>query len=184
MNSSPLNSDESNDYLQIRVDPLFEPLKKLLEFYILGVGFVSMPAFQSAFLSVHPEIKPILDTYNGEVNLESDGHTYRASPGTFYVSIGRIMAVSIFDFLDASRYKNHFQNTDIYQFVKHIRNGSAHNNRFNFSAEDVANKPAKWRDKVIETSLIGKPVVPHFMNPITMLYLMSDITEMIEKFKQ
>lgn len=176
-------NDDVQDYYKLDIDPIFDPIKKLFEFFLLGIGFVCMPTFQNAFLTAHPEIEPLLNAYNEEVGMKSDGHMYTASAGIYYTSIGRIMAVSISDFLEASTYRNRFQNTEIYRFVRHIRNGSAHGNRFNFKEQDLVGKPALWRDKIIDKSLIGKPVIPGFMNPITMLYLMSDITNMIKSYK-
>lgn len=172
------------DYTKIKVDPLFEPIKKLFEFFILGIGFIGMPTFQKAFLTVHPGIKPILDTYNKEVNLRFDGARFESSNKLYLVYIGRVMAISIFDFIQASHYNSKLGKTSIYRFAKHIRNGAAHNNRFNFTLSQINGKEAKWQNRVIDITLNGKCVIPDYINPNELLYLMEDLSKEIENYNK
>src|SRR3989338_3857975 len=98
------------DYSKIEVNELFQPIKKLFEFYILGIGFVGMPSFQSVFLGVHPSFRPLIESYNATVHLrESDGKVY-SETGPYWILIGRIMAIAIFDVLQFSEYQKMLRN--------------------------------------------------------------------------
>lgn len=168
------------DYTKIKVHPIFEPIKKLFEFYILGIGFIGMPDFQREFLRVHPGMSSLVDVYNKEVNLRIEGAQVKLSSKLYLVHIGRLMAIAIFDFLQSSPFHKNLSGTEIFRFAKHIRNGAAHNNKFNFNEDELIKKPAQWKDKSIDSSLKSKPVVPSFINPTELIFLMSDISDLIE----
>ena len=168
------------DYTKIKVHPIFEPIKKLFEFYILGIGFIGMPDFQREFLRVHPGMSSLVDVYNKEVNLRIEGTQVKLSSKLYLVHIGRLMAIAIFDFLQSSPFHKNLSGTEIFRFAKHIRNGAAHNNKFNFKEHELVKKPAKWKDKSIDSSLKGKLVVTDFINPTELIFLMSDISNLIE----
>lgn len=168
------------DYTKIKVHLLFEPIKKLFEFYILGIGFIGMPDFQREFLRAHPGMKSLVDAYNKEVNLRVEGTQVKLSSKLYLIHIGRLMALAIFDFLQFSPFQKRLSGTEIFRFTKHIRNGAAHNNKFNFNEQELLKKPARWKDKIIDSSLKGKSVIPDFINPTELIFLISDISDLIE----
>jgi len=173
-----LKQKMETDYTKIKVHPLFEPIKKLFEFYILGIGFVGMPDFQREFLRVNPGMKPLVDVYNKEVNLQVKGTQIKASTKLYLNYIGRVMAIALFDVLQFSKYQHNLNRTEIFRFSRIIRNGAAHNNKFYF--EKPLNKPVQWRDKIIKNEMAGKEVIPNFMNSTLLIFLMSDISDLIE----
>jgi len=171
------------DYRKIKVHPLFDPIKKLFEFVIFGNGFMIMPEFQRAFLNTHPAAQSVIDDYNKEVKLTVVGSEIHANLQMYLIHAGRLMAIAIFDFLQFSKYHKYLSQTEIFQFARHIRNGSAHNNKFFFdegSKKDLLKKPVKWSDKAIDLSLAGKTVIPDFITAFSLLYLMQDISKIIE----
>jgi hypothetical protein len=167
------------DYAKMKIDPIFDPIKKIFEFFILGIGFVGQKDFQKIFLQIHPEFVPFINTYNQEVNLRIEGRSVKSETGLYWTNIGRLMAIAIFDILQFSKYHNVLKNTEIFKFAKHIRNGAAHDNKFDL------NPPIKnsitWRDKTISNSLNNTKVFPNFISPASLIILMSDISELIEK---
>lgn len=174
---------ETTDYREIKVHPLFDPIKKLFEFIIIGNGFMMMPDFQRAFLNTHPAAQSIIDDYNKGVGLTIENSKIHTNIQLYLVPAGRLMAIAIFDFLQFSEYNAYLSQEDIFKFSKHIRNGAAHNNQFFFdekSKKELLEKPIKWSDKVIVTSLMGKIVIPDFINAFSLLYLMQDISKLIE----
>lgn len=173
----------SVDYNKIQVHPLFDPIKKMFDFFILSLGFVGNPTFQVAFMNTHPGISKTIQEYNKEVNLKvgTDG-SYKSSNKVYMTHISRMMAILIFDFLQASKYQDKMSKSDIYKFAKHIRNGAAHGNKFNFSLEVIEkDQPVKWREKVIDFSLKGKSVTPDFITATELVFLMEDISKLIKK---
>jgi hypothetical protein len=59
------------------------------------------------------------------------------------------------------------------QFFRHIRNGCAHENRFNITSP--LTKPASWRDKRIAVTLHKTPVIPDFLADGDAFLLISDV---------
>lgn len=169
------------DYRNIKVHPLLEPIKKIFEFVIFGNGFMMMPNFQQAFLAINPGAKSVIDDYNREVKLTIRGSKIHTNIQLYLVHLGRLMAIAIFDFLQFSPYQKYLNQTEIFKFAKHIRNGAAHNNKFLFDSKSKMELPVRWSDKVITSSLVGKTVIPDFINAFSLLYLMQDITKLIEQ---
>lgn len=167
------------DYTKIKLNPLFDPIKKIFEFFILGVGFVGQKDFQKIFLQSHPDLAPLVRIYNQEVNLRIEGRSVKSEAGLYWVNIGRLMAIAIFGILQYSKYHNIVKNTEIFKFAKHIRNGAAHDNKFDITPP-IKNS-ISWRDKTISQSLHNTTVFPDFMNPGLLIHLMADISEIIEK---
>lgn len=169
------------DYSKIKLNPLFDPIKKIFEFFILGVGFVGQKDFQTVFLQSHPGLAPLVNTYNKEVNLRIEGRSVKSETKLYWVNIGRIMAIAIFDILQCSKYHNAVKNMEIFKFAKHIRDGAAHDNKF------YLNPPIKnsitWQQYTITQSLNTQTVFPDFISTATLIHLMGDISEVIEKYE-
>lgn len=171
----------SVDYNKIQVHTIFDPIKKMFDFFILSLGFVGNPTFQAAFINTHAGISKTIQEYNKEVNLKvgTDG-SYSSSNKVYMTHISRMMAILIFDLLQASKYQNQLASTSIYKFAKHIRNGAAHGNTFNFSEQIIEkDQPVKWKNKTIDFSLKGKKVTPDFITATELIFLMEDISKMI-----
>lgn len=170
---------EITDYENLDVHPIFEPIKKLFEFYILGIAFVGQFEFQEAILKAHPEFKSFVDRYNTEVNLKKEGVSVKSQTKTYMIGVGRVMAIALFDILQSSTFQNDLNEEDVFKFAKHLRNGTAHDNKFNIVPPIEIQ--VQWRDKIIDNSLQGTQVVPDFINPMMLMPLMSDISKLIYK---
>lgn len=167
------------DYAKMKLNPLFDPIKKMFEFFILGVGFVGQKEFQRSFLQAHPDLKPLVNTYNKEVNLRVEGRSVKSETSPYLINIGRLMSIAIFDILQHSKYHNTVKNTEIFKFAKHIRNGAAHDNKFDISPP-IKNS-VSWREYTITNDLNEKTVFLDFISPATLIHLMEDISAIIEK---
>ena len=165
------------NYEGLKVHPIFEPIKKLFEFYILGVGFVGQFDFQKFFLKDHPELKPLVNRYNAEVNLRKEGPSVKSETKPYWINLGRIMVIALFNILESSEYQNSLNQKEIFKFTKHLRNGAAHNNKFIITPSLKA--PVRWRDKTIDNSLQDTLVFPDFIDPATLVLLMADISDLI-----
>ena len=89
------------------------------------------------------------------------------------------MAIAIFDILQCSKYHNLVKKTEIFKFAKHIRNGAAHENKFYLTPPII--NPITWREFTINQGLNDIIVFPDFIGVETLIFLMQDISEMIEK---
>jgi hypothetical protein len=166
------------DYSNINIHPIFEPIKKIFGFFVLSIGFVGQKEFQRLFLESHPEMRPLVENYNKEVTLRVEGTTVKSETHTYWITVGRLMAIAIFDILQSSKYHAAVQDTEIYQFARHLRNGAAHDNIFNIQMK--LNNPIVWRDKSITNALNKTTVFPDFISPASLLHLAADISRVIE----
>lgn len=162
---------------ELSLNPIFKPIKYFFEFYLLGIGFVGQPDFQRVFLKTHPEFKNTIERYNLNVNLEKDGSNIKTESKEYWITLGRMMSIAIFNILESSEYNSILNQEDLFKFTKHLRNGSAHNNKFNISPP--VQRPIIWRDKIIDNNLNGTPVFTDFFNPILLIFLMKDISDLI-----
>lgn len=94
------------------------------------------------------------------------------------------MAICLFDILQASTYENCLNKAEIYNFAKHIRNGSAHKNEFTFEEKNIKNlknNPVVWRGKEININLQEKEIFNSFIDATDLILLISDISQMMKK---
>lgn len=163
-----------------KLNEIFEPVEKMFDFYLLGINFISQPKLQQIMIKNNPAIKNQLDEYNNEISLKINGDNSIEAKTQFYlIRTGIFMSINIFDILLFSEYHSCLKNEEIFKFTKHIRNGSAHNNKFLINPP--IKNPIKWRNKTITNLLNGNTVFPEFINTMDLLFLMKDISDIIEK---
>ncbi|PIZ75342.1 hypothetical protein COY05_04375 [Candidatus Peregrinibacteria bacterium CG_4_10_14_0_2_um_filter_38_24] len=170
------------DYSKIKLHSLFDPIKKIFEFFILGTIFIGQKDFQALILEQNKELRSLIEKYNKEVKLRVEGTRVKSNTKMYYTNISRLMAIAIFDILQCSKYHNAVKNSTVFKFAKHIRNGAAHDNTFDL-APPIKN-PITWQKFTITQSLNKTPVFPDFIGAPTLIFLMKDISEMIEKHEE
>jgi hypothetical protein len=100
----------------------------------------------------------------------------------------RILTIAVKDIVwEETDFKNLLQ-TDPLQFLRHIRNACAHQNKFFFGhgreRENTLKKlPVTWRSKVIDVSLENSPLFMSFMGPGDLFLLLSDISNLVKKHR-
>ena len=118
-----------------------------------------------------------LGEFNRMVNLEQNGNTITANLAPLLNWQARQMALHLWEIIISSKFQKKLAKKEIFRFVKHIRNGAAHNNRFHFKKS--IDHPVVWRNKVVDNSLSKKEVFPGFMGAADLIILISDISEII-----
>jgi hypothetical protein len=85
--------------------------------------------------------------------------------------------------IKGKHFQKKFEETEIYNFVIHLRNGAAHNNKFRIDKKDEPDRT--WRGKVIKRSKQqGKEVFPSFINPFELPILVSDLSNELKKYEK
>jgi len=188
---------------KIYIDPVFHDLLNNFRFFFVGINMMSMPDFQKALINGHKgekseleisvqcndlkcvqyDVKDVLDSFNQEVGLNIEGDKVTADIKKLMNFQARQIAVSLFDILRYSDFSSFISQTDIFKFAKHIRNGAAHNNKFNFDEKAKSELPVLWKNKTIESNLHGNEVFNKFLSPADLVLLISDISEIIKNRK-
>lgn len=188
---------------EIFIHPIFNDLLNNFQFFFVGINMMSTINFQKALIDGHEgkkselgisvgyndsqclkyDVADVLNSFNKAVHLKSKGDIVEANIIGLMNFQARQISISLFNLLENSEFSNSINRTEIFKFVKHIRNGSAHNNKFNFESKAKKELPVTWRNKTIETNLHSSEVFNKFLSPIDLVLLMADLSEMIKKIK-
>ena len=127
----------------------------------------------------------IFNEFNREFDVNNKGDKIKAKFGGAMIRHGRLMAIALFDILSNSTYNKEISQTEIFKFAKHIRNASAHNNKFVF--ENKLKQDVEWRGKIIEQNLEGTLAFGKFIILPDLMILINDIScelDKIDKFRK
>lgn len=184
---------------RLYVHPIFKFLDKNFRFFFIGMNMMMVPVFQNDLIREFKDSRPVIEItvdfppaknlqydvqetifeFNREVGLKKDGSKITCNLNSLIIPWARQVAISMFEVLQTSKYNKLVNKTDIFKFAKHIRNGAAHNNKFNFSKP--LNKPLQWRNKTIGNSLQNTEVFNAFMNGADLMFLISDLSNLINQ---
>ena len=185
---------------EIYIHPIFNDLLNNFKFFLVGINMMSMLDFQKELIAVHKgekseleisvkyedlkcvkyDIRDVFNSFNKVVGLELVGDKVKADIINLMNFQARQIAISLFNILENSKFNNFINQEEIYKFAKHIRNGAAHSNRFNFSKKTKLELPVAWRDKTINYSLHKSEVFSKFLTPADLVLLISDFSNIIK----
>lgn len=99
------------------------------------------------------------------------------------VNLCRVITISVKDIIWEHSDFEAVRNDEALQFLRHVRNAAAHDNRFYFGEgkqreRTLAKLPARWRNKTIDQSLENSPLFLDFLGAGDLLFLLSDVTSL------
>jgi hypothetical protein len=174
----------------LKTDKIFEPYRDFFNVGMLSLWAVSWepfldwvakqePNFMSFETSDHKgsmiSIRPVVEQVrksNLPNNQKGPLHTdlLRKYCATFCVMIFEVLK-------EDPRYKK-ISKKPVVQFLRHIRNGCAHGNKFYFKKGGPF-FPAEFRTKKIDTNLQGKEVFFSYISAGDIPYLLEDISKFL-----
>ncbi len=184
---------------EIFIHEIFRPIEENFRFFFVGMNMMVMKDFQRVLVDHHKKERGMLELglsvdfnglpvikyaaqsaiqdFNVRASVKFAGARVQADLSPLINWQARMMMVGISDITLYSKYHKYWVKEDIFRFVKHIRNGSAHNNSFYF--EHCLDAPVIWRNKTIDNTLAGKEVFPSFITVADLVILMHDLSESI-----
>lgn len=125
------------------------------------------------------EVAYVFNEFNKKFNVGRSGNDgkLRAVFGEIFIQHGRLISIALFNILENSKYNKEINKLEIFKFTKHLRNGSSHNNIFNFEGKKI--KKVNWRDKCIGQNEKGKQVFGEFIFLPDLVILINDISEIL-----
>ena len=195
------DSQNQENSVQINVNELnFHPVLKDIEnmywLFLLSVRTLSdydvqnilrtKNSVQEGYLSFNH----MLDKFNKATNLhiEKTGNVATSKLNILkeMVFMGKAMAILTYDFLSLSSYNANINQDKEFQFLRHIRNGAAHNNRFNLKDEKgewkiEENEIVKWNGMEISRKLQGSTVFNDFISLFSVFLLAKHFSERLIK---
>lgn len=105
------------------------------------------------------------------------------------IFFGKAIAILLFDYLNSSKYSSEISKDKEYQFIRHIRNGAAHYNKFNLKDEDgnwklKEGEEIKWEGKVIKRQIHGQVVFNDFINVFSLLILAQHFSDRLKQIDE
>jgi hypothetical protein len=129
----------------------------------------------------------IINTKSVIYSIAKEGNKRSQNLRNVMTQIARVFLIATCDIIKDMDIWPKIKNDELIQFIRHIRNGAAHNNQFTFKPQ-VKNKcgknlklAAKWRDKKIKLELEGTLVIPDFIKDGDVYTLIHDLEKFIIK---
>lgn len=190
-NMNEKNIKNKMDFQNIKLHPLLKDIENIFSFFMLANIALGDPDIQNK-VKTKTEIVFLLDKYNKWVNLKikvnEDSTKFHTSMNLLdgMIFIGKSMTVLMYDALVTSKYNSNINKSENFKFLRFIRNGVAHHNKFNLKDEEGEWKIGeyeciKWRDKKITRELHGKKVLNDFIGIFNVIFLALDFSEELEK---
>lgn len=183
---------EGIDIKNLNFHTVIKDIENIFWTFLLSNKALSLPETQN-ILSLDDNFSEMLEKYNNWTKLSikkdpNNPHMFVAKLNVQaqMISLGKAMAMLMYDFLLASKYNFIINKDNEIQFLRYIRNGSVHNNTFNLKDEDgnwkmAENEIIEWRNKKITRTLHGKQVFPDYMTMFGMFLLGKDLSEKLKK---
>ncbi|MDO8452830.1 MAG: hypothetical protein Q7S79_03710 [bacterium] len=180
------------DVKETKFHSTLEDVENMFWFFLLSVRALSDNDIQNILRTKnstqegYASFNDMLDKFNKATNLsiEKTGNVVTAKLNILkeMVFTGKAMAILTYDFLSISSYNAIINKDNEFQFLRHIRNGAAHNNKFNLKDEKGEWKLSEteiieWNGKTISRELQGQEVFNSFISIFDIFLLARDFSE-------
>lgn len=193
--------NQQKNSIQINVGELnFHPVLKDIEnmhwFFLLSIKTLSDYDVQSILRTKnnaqegYSSFNEMLDKFNKttDLRMEKTGNVVTSKLNILkeMVFMGKAMAILTYDFLSLSSYNASINKDEEFQFLRYIRNGAAHNNKFNLKDEKGEwkigeSETVKWNDMKISRELQGEEVFNGFISLFGVFMLSKHFSERLLK---
>jgi hypothetical protein len=196
MVAKTINGIEITDINEINFHPVLKDIENMFWFFLLSTRALSDYDVQN-IIKTKDSVQEgylcfvqMLDRFNTSTNLhiEKKGGSAISKLNILkeMIFMGKAMAILTYDFLSLSSY-NTIINKDIeFQFLRYIRNGAAHNNKFNLKDEKGdwkigEDEVIKWDGLEINRKLQGKEVFNGFTSIFGVFLLAKHFSERLKE---
>jgi hypothetical protein len=183
----------------IRIDnkklhPLFEDIESIFWFFILANNALTNPEVEDVIRrGGDPTAISMLDKYKVNIGLKTkidyknNKYNSKANVKKEMIAIGKAMAILMYDYILSSKYFPVLSKLEEFNFLKFIRNGAAHHNKFNLRDEEGnwkirENESIKWNNKSIIRNVHKKVVFNDFVFFVDMFLLAGFFSEKMKEF--
>ena len=199
LGDTSMNDQEETSHLnvgEIDFHPVLKDIENMFWFFLLSVRALSDYDVQNILRTKnstqegYQSFNQMLDKFNKatDLRIEKIGPVATSKLNILkeMVFMGKAMAVLTYDFLSLSSYNANINKDEEFQFLRHIRNGAAHNNRFNLKDEKgewkiLENEIVKWNGMEISRKLQGSAVFNDFISLFSVFLLAKHFSERLKK---
>ncbi|TSD02357.1 MAG: Uncharacterized protein Athens071425_26 [Parcubacteria group bacterium Athens0714_25] len=178
----------------IKLHPIFEDIESIFWFFILANNTLANPETRNIIKKGNdPVIISMLEKYENNVGLKTkinnrnNRYNSKANIKKETIVIGKTMAILTYDYILLSEYFSILSPLEEFKFLKFIRNGAAHCNKFNLKDEKGNWKLSErelisWNEKNIDRGLHKTTVFNNFVFFGDMFLLANFFSEKIKEF--
>lgn len=190
--------------IKLNIHQIFKIIEDSFMFFMVGQNMMAIPSFQKALVKLHDgrmgqiqtsvkfedesaikfETSYALNRFNKVTGMKEIGKSVECNIGPLLVQQGILLSIAIFNILESSSYNKKISRSSLFRFSKHLRNGAAHGNKFNFSketSEKLKQSTVCWRGKEIKETLHGETVFGNFIYLPDLIVLIHDISEELDR---
>lgn len=188
-----------NNINEINFHPVLKDIENIFWFFLLSVRTLSDYDVQN-ILRTKDSVQDgylcfvqMLDKFNKATNLriEKTGNiaTSKLNILNEMVFIGKAMVVFVYELLSASDYFIEIKKDKEFKFLKYIRNGAAHDNKFDLKYKYGKNKEQwmldgkeiiEWNNLKVSRELQGKEVFNSFISIFGVFFLAKHFSERLK----
>jgi hypothetical protein len=187
--------EEKIDVDKINFHPVLKDIENMFYFFMLSIRtlcdeeILSLLHWKNFTQPGYGQFNKMLNKFNittsYQVKRDGDIITSKRNVLKEMVFTGKAMAILTFDFLSFSNYYNSINKDYEFQFLRHIRNGAAHNNKFNLKDQSGnwkirEDEVVEWKDKKISRSIHGAEVFNNFMSLFDIFLLANHFSEKLK----
>lgn len=185
-NSVQINVSELNFH------PVLKDIENMYWFFLLSVRTLSDYDIQNLLRTKNNiqegylSFNQMLDKFNKttDLHIEKTGNSTTSKLNILkeMIFMGKAMSILTYDFLSLSSYNANINKDEEFQFLRYIRNGAAHNNKFNLKDEKGKWKIGeseiiKWNGMEISRKLQGSVVFNDFVSMFGVFLLAKHFSE-------
>lgn len=187
------------DVNKIDFHPILKDIENIFWFFLLSFRSFSDPEIQSLLKQKnnmqdgYQNFNFMLEKINNALNLKIENRDGVSNTQMNIlkemVFMGKAMSILTYDFLSSSKYYNQINKDNNFKFLRYIRNGAAHNNKFNLKDENgdwkIGEKEfIEWNDKKINRELQGKEVFNGFISVFEIFLLVESFSDRLKEIDQ
>lgn len=175
--------------------PVLKDIENMFWFFLLSIRALSDYDVQNILKQKNDSnagygsFNEMLEKFNKTTNLNIEINEGRATSKLNILNemifTGKAMAILTYDFLSLSKYNTIINSDNEFKFLRYIRNGSAHSNKFNLKDEEGIwkiddNEVIEWSGKKIDRSLQGQKVFNDFISIFEIFLLAQSFSERLK----
>ena len=173
------NTEKQINVKNINFHPVLKDIENMFWFFLLSMRTLSdfdiqnVLKFKNSKNEGYGGFNEMLDKFNKITNLKieiaGNKATSKLNILDQMIFMGKAMAILIYDYLSFSKYNTQINSLEEFRFLKFIRNGAAHYNKFNLKDENgdwklTEKEVIKWKNKEITRQLHNSTVFNDFIS--------------------
>ena len=180
---------------EVDFHPILKDVENIFWFFMLSTRTLSdldiqnmlrQKNLQEGYLPFNEMLDKVNESIELRIEINNNIVTSKANIQKNAVFVGKAIAMLVYDYVLNSKYQSEIIRTDIWKFLKFIRNAAVHGNVFNMIDEEgiwklEINEKIIWNNKEISRALHKKSAFNDFISIFEIFILARDLSNKLKK---